>query len=137
MEMLFSDVCVFTLCHLIFFIIFIGIALFDKGYFRKGGGVIAEVKRGATSWGYFHTVYGFLSIIFLELINTTEAFKGYKTFVTIIDLSILLYLCFFSTWFRGNIVRIMSSSKEMTERQFRADKQFDINPDWVIGWKIG
>lgn len=115
-QILFSDWCIFSLCQLILLISFIRIVLFDKGYFRKGGGVIAEVKRGDTSWSYFHIAYGFLSIIFLEIINTTEAFKGHKTLVIIIDLSMLTYLCFFSSWFRGNIVMVMSSSKKMIER---------------------
>lgn len=110
-----GDCVVFSILQLIFLASFVYVYIYDKGWLRAGSGFIVEVKRGEKSWGYFHTVYGFLSIIFLEIINTTDAYKGYKTLITILDLSALLYLCFFSSWFRNKIVGVASKSKELIE----------------------
>ena len=111
-----SDCVIFSLFQFIFLTALIFIYIYDRGWCRRDRGIVVEVKRGTESWNYFHTVYGFLSIIFLEIINTTDAYKGYKTLITIIDLSALLYLCFFSSWFRNIIVGIVSKSKDMTEK---------------------
>ena len=113
---LIGDCVIFSLAQIIFLTALVFIYIYDKGWFRQERGIEVEVKRGAESWGYFQTVYGFLSIIFLEIINTTDAYKGYKTFITIIDLSALLYFCFFSSWFRNKIVGIVTKSKELTEK---------------------
>ena len=111
-----SDCFVFSFFEILFLTAFVLIYIYDKGWFRQDRGIVVEVKRGTESWGYFHTVYGFLSIIFLEIINTTDAYKGYKTFITIIDLTALMYLCFFSSWFRNKIVGAVIKSKDMTEK---------------------
>ena len=113
---LIGDCFIFSLSQIVFLTSFVFIYIYDKGWCRQDRGIVVEVKRGVESWGYFYAMYGFLSVIFLEVINTTEAYKGYKTFITIIDLSVLLYLCFFSGWFRNKIVGIFSKSKDMTEK---------------------
>jgi len=113
---LLEDCFIFPILQFLFLMSSVVVFIYDRGWLRQARGIVAEVKRGAESWGYFHTVYGFLSIIFLEMINTTEAFKNYKTIVTVIDLGVLMYLCFFSSWFRSKIVGIVSKSKEMIEK---------------------
>lgn len=110
-----NDCSTFNLLQLLFFLFFLSIYVYDKRWIRKKGGVIIEVKRGDTSWGYFASAYGFLSLILLQIINTTEAWKGYKTITTIIDLWLLMYLCFYSSWFRNKIVGMFEKSKNMTE----------------------
>jgi len=114
MRCLLNDEVIFTLANAIFFIWAIYVFLHDKGFFRKSG-MKSGTKRGETSWGYFHAAFGFLAVFVLEVINTTEAYKGYKTFITLIDLAILVYFCYFSSWFRNKIVWFVSKSKEMIE----------------------
>jgi hypothetical protein len=88
----------------------------DRGFLTPKVSVSATVKRGEKSWNYFHFAYALLVVVFVEAINTTEACKGYKTVVTILDLASLLYLCFFNGWFRNKIIRVINSSQQMEER---------------------
>lgn len=111
-----KDYCVFTVLQFLYFLSVFLVYGYDKGWCRNNKGFIAEVKRGETSWGYFASTYGFLSVILLQIINTTEAWKGYKTITTITDLWLLMYLCFYSSWFRNKIVGMFEKSKNMTEK---------------------
>lgn len=117
---IFGDWVIFTFIQFLFLVFFMFVFMIDKKFFKNKNknksSLIVEVKRGEISWGYFHFTYGLLSILILEIINTTEAFKGYKTLITITDLSMLLYLCFFSSWFRNKIVGVFSKSKELVEK---------------------
>lgn len=88
----------------------------DRGIFTRKGSVSLTVKRGEESWKNFNLAYGVLAVVFLQAINTTEAWKGYKSIITIVDLSLLLYLCFFNAWFRNKTLGVIHSSKEMEER---------------------
>lgn len=113
---LLNDCYTFTSLQIFYVLSVFLIFGYDKGWCREDKGFTAEVKRGETSWGYFASTYGFLSVLLLQIINTTEAWKGYKTITTIIDLWLLMYLCFYSSWFRNKIVGMFEKSKNMTER---------------------
>lgn len=63
-----------------------------------------EVARGPESRQRFGVAYGFASVLLLQLINSSEAFKGHKVLLSVIDLGVLFYLCFFSSWFRNKVV---------------------------------
>ena len=108
---LLSDYVIFLIFQLIIISIFL-YALITDFKNRKSG---MAVTRGETSWQYFPLFYGLISVIFLQLINTTEAFKGYKTAITIVDQTVLLYLCFYNSWFRNKIVGLITKSKQKTE----------------------
>ena len=88
----------------------------DRGFITQKGSVTASVKRGGESWNHFHLAYALLVVVFVAAISTTEALKGYKTLVTIIDLALLLYLCFFNGWCRNKIIGVISASQQMEER---------------------
>jgi hypothetical protein len=88
----------------------------DRGLFTPNGSVSLSVKRGEKSWNYFHLAYALLVVVFVEAINTMEAWKGYKTLVTIVDLALLLYLCFFNGWCRNKILGVINASQQMEER---------------------
>lgn len=82
----------------------------------RNGQCVATIKRGEQSWKDFNLVYGILALIVLQVINTSEAFKGYKTFITLLDLGLLLYLCFYNGWFRNKVLGLLVKSREMEER---------------------
>jgi len=100
-------------------VVFLGLACYalmqDLRIKFSRGGLSATVERGPESWSYFYLAYGALALILLELINTTEAFHGHKTLITIVDLGALVYLCFFNGWFRNKIVFVVSASKQKME----------------------
>jgi hypothetical protein len=110
-----TDPCVFFLLQILFLIL-AGYALRQDIRSKHGnGGVSVTVQRGPQSWSYFYYTYGALAVILLELINTTEAFRGHKTLITVADLSLLVYMCFFNGWFRNKIVSFVSASKGKLE----------------------
>ena len=68
----------------------------------------AEIIRGPESKRRFGVVYGFASVIALQVINSSEAFKGHKVLLSLLDLLFLFYLCFLNSWSRGMIIGWMS-----------------------------
>ena len=115
-KFLLSDQLTFPAFQLAFLLFAIYACAKDRGIFVRKGSCSLTVKRGEESWKNFNLAYGVLAVVFLQAINATEAWRGYKTVVTIIDLSLLLYLCFFSGWCRNKILGVILSSKEMEER---------------------
>ena len=109
-----SDLIVFISFHILFYGIFL-YALFREliSHLNSGG---ITVKRGEESYKNLHLAYSIIAIIFLELINTTDAFRGHKTIITLIDLSILLYLCLYNSWFRNKLIHFHVLSKEKIEK---------------------
>ena len=67
-----------------------------------------EVFRGRESRRRFGVVYGFASVIMLQVINTSEAFKGHKVLLSFLDVLLLFYLCFLNSWSRNKIIGLIS-----------------------------
>ncbi|HHT9109745.1 MAG TPA: hypothetical protein ACFYDZ_01130 [Candidatus Brocadiaceae bacterium] len=110
-----SDALMFSAFQIIFLALFLFALVKDRGWFARDTGCSATVKRGKESWANFHLMYGLLAVVFVEVINTTEIFKGFKTIITLADLSALFYLCFFNGWFRNKTISIISASQNMEE----------------------
>ncbi len=104
---LFNDNFIFPVFEIIFVLIFFYALMFKRS--------IARVKRGETSWNYFSIAYGILSVIMVELVSATESINGYKTIIILANLGMLLYLCYFSGWFRNKIIGFFINSKEKWE----------------------
>lgn len=76
---------------------------------------MASVKRGEKSWNHFYLAYGILSVIVTQIISLSECGKGYKVFITTVDLGALLYLAFFNGWFRNKVIGFIAASQTMEE----------------------
>jgi len=87
------------------FAIFIG-ALLALPFF-----VHALVKREIKD----STRASIVSILILQIINVSESYVNYKVLISIIDLSILLYLFYFNGWFRNKIIGILSKVQNLEE----------------------
>jgi len=83
---------------------------------RRNKGVDRQVKRGPESRRRFGVAYGFCSVLLLQVINSSAAFKGHKVLLSLGNLAALFYLCFFSGWFRNKIVGWISWWEERPER---------------------
>jgi len=108
---LLSDCVLFPIFQLFFISVFLFALITD--FSNRNSGV--AVTRSEISWQYLSLFYGLASVVLLQLINTTEAFKGYKTLITLVNLSVLFYLCFYNSWFRNKIVGLITKSKQKTE----------------------
>lgn len=75
-----------------------------RGGVRVSDSSTLSALRGPESRQSFHLAYGLVSVVVLQLINTTEALQGYKTIVSILDLGVVVYLSYFSSWMRNKIV---------------------------------
>ena len=110
---IFSDEYVFPILQ-VGIILYSGFALFKKKFRSKNKhSSTISVKRGEFSWGSLTMAYGFMALMLLEMINTTEYLIGYKSIITIIYLSALIYLCFFNGWSRNKIIGIVSTWKSV------------------------
>ena len=72
-----------------------------------------SVVPGPESRNYFWATWVFLSVIFSQIIQITEALKGYKTVILIFDLVLLFYLCFYNSWFKNYMLIIISRWQKM------------------------
>ena len=78
--------------------------------------VQAEVVRGPNSRSRFGIAYGFGTVIVIQLITVSTAFDGHKVLLSLIDLSVLSYLCYFSSWFRNRLLCCMIAWEKRPER---------------------
>jgi hypothetical protein len=111
-----SDTVAFPAFQALFLALILYAFVKDRRWFTRSKGFSATVKRGKESWTNFHLMYGLLAVVFVEVINTTESLKGFKTIITVTDLSFLFYLCFFNGWFRNKTIGIIVASQNMEER---------------------
>lgn len=112
---LFSDGYTFWTFEFLFVALLLRAVISDLGWFRIKSGIQIALTRGHESWSYFAFAYGTTAVVMLEIINTTKAAEGYKTILTIADMAILLYLCFYNSWSRNQIVGIVTKSKNKIE----------------------
>jgi len=112
----FGDSIAFPLFQGAIFLLLVYAFVKDRGWFRRSTGLDRSVKRGAESWALFPAMFGLLALVVIEVNNTTEAWKGYKTITTLADLAALFYLCYFNGWFRNKTVGIFNRSRQMEEK---------------------
>lgn len=92
--------------------------LFSKrtGGLTLSGEFSATVKRGPESWNKFNLAYGILSVLVVQVVSASSAYEEHKVFFSLLDLGLLLYLCFYNGWFRNQLMKFVISSQEMQER---------------------
>jgi hypothetical protein len=112
---LLSDSFVFPLLQGCLFLIFIYAWSRERRWFKRSVSLSGKVFRNPETWENFPLAWGILSLIFVEVNNMTESMKGYKTVITLLDIAALLYLCFFTSWFRNKSIWLISRSKQKQE----------------------
>lgn len=80
------------------------------------GGVTASVKRGQGSWDTLHLAYGISSILAVQVISASEAFKGWKVALITADLAALIYLYYYNGWFRNKVIGVVNKSRGLEEQ---------------------
>ncbi len=113
--LLLSDKIVFPAFELIFVGLFFFAFLMERGWFVKKTG-FATVARGKESWNYFYLVFGIVSVVLMQVINSSEALKGFKTIISIVNLAMLVYLAFYNGWFRNKILGLIAKSQQKEEK---------------------
>lgn len=84
-------------------------------YIRKNG-CLGALKRGDKSTKLFPIMFGILTLFITEIIGNSTIFGDYKNFVTIINLIVIFYLCFYSDWFRNITVGFLDKILNKTEK---------------------
>src|SRR5437870_13086053 len=102
----------FTDCYAV---VLVQVALFGLLMISVVNSLPARVFRGPKSRSRRVTAYGFSSVIILQLINSSETFKGNKVLISIADIAILFYLCFFNGWFGNKIIGRVSKWESKPE----------------------
>jgi len=70
---------------------------------RKGGGIHATVKRGEKCWSRLLSFWA-ISIIFIEIIISSELIDNNKIVIGLLNLGVLVYLNLLSSFFRNKII---------------------------------
>lgn len=83
---------------------------------RRHRGAIALVDRGPVSRENLGIAYGFGSVLILQIVNSSEAFKGHKVLLSLADVGALFYLCFLSGWFRNKVIGWFARWEKTPER---------------------
>jgi xanthine/uracil permease len=69
---------------------------------RKGG-FSAKIKRGKESWQIFLSFWA-LSVIFIEIIVSSDLISNYRIIIGLINAGMLVYLNLFSGYFQNKII---------------------------------
>lgn len=74
------------------------------------GNAMISVYRGEGSWEYFALAWTVLSVFVIEANGLYEstAVTGISIGVVVLDLLIITYLCFVSSWFRNKIIALVN-----------------------------
>ncbi|HEY4486450.1 MAG TPA: hypothetical protein VJB70_01820 [Candidatus Paceibacterota bacterium] len=100
-QVLFSDALVFVVLQvLILFVVVYAGVLGRKKVAKQHAPHVLRAK-------YLVLAYSVLSAAFIQAISTTELFAGFKLIITVSNLSVILYLCFFNIWFRAILAHII------------------------------
>jgi hypothetical protein len=106
-----SDISIFSIIHILIFFV----SLFAILKNNKINNPSFKMTRGAESFNGLNLMYGIASILILQIINVSEAYKNYKVLISIIDLSILLYLFYFNRWFRNKVIGVLLKAQNLKE----------------------
>lgn len=112
----FSDSVIFPALQASLLLVFVYAVAKNFALFRPKDGSSLTVRRGKESWYNFRLMYAMLVLIFVEVNNTSEALKGHKTLITLLDIAALSYLCYFNNWFRNKTLAAINASQEMEEK---------------------
>jgi hypothetical protein len=106
-----SDKVVFPVFEISFFLLFFYAFLKGKGFSKN----TLKVIRGEKSRNIYYLTFGIALIILLQVINSADALRKYKTIITIINLFMLVYLLFFNSWVRNKIISFTTNSQKKVE----------------------
>ena len=106
-----SDKVVFPVFEISFFLLFFYAFLKGKGFSKSAFKVI----RGRKSRNIYSLTFGVALIILLQVINSADALRKYKTIITISNLSMLVILLFFNSWVRDKIIRCTTKLQKKPE----------------------
>lgn len=111
-----SDKVIFPLFEVAFLLLFIYAFFYEKASFKKKGNLKVDVKRSKDTWENFPLAFGIVSIVLMQIINSADALYGYKTFISIVNLLMLIYLSFFNGWFRNKVIGLIIRSQNKIEK---------------------
>ncbi len=76
----------------------------DLVFREHEGGIVASITRGEKSMTLLYNVMtGIVMFVYTLAIQLSEALKGNKVLIFILNSIALIYLFFFSSWFRNSI----------------------------------
>ena len=75
---------------------------------RPGVSLNLSVLRGPESRRRFYLAHGFAWVIIVQVVNSSEAAKGCRTFLSLYDLALVIYLTLFNHWFRNKLLGIVA-----------------------------
>ncbi len=106
------DRYVFIAVQFFLVVLLIFSVVFNFAAKSRKNGVRASVIRGENSFLKFQFTWGVLSFAFIEWINLSSAFIGFKLFFGTIDVLILMYLCFYNGWFQNKVIILFDKSSK-------------------------
>jgi len=108
-----SDRYLFLLFQISVFIIFIFAII--KEIMAKYCNPKRTITRGDESISKLHIAYGISSVLIIQIINISTVYNNHKVFISISNILILFYLCYFNSWSRNKIMNFLSSIKNKKE----------------------
>ncbi len=99
----FSDCIWLPLLEFLIVVVFIRSVLYDISAKMREGGTGAKIKRGEKSWSILLSFWA-LSIIFIEIIISSELIAEHKILIGLVNAGILSYLNLRSVYFKNRII---------------------------------
>lgn len=109
------DEVFFIILQLSFLLLWLNAERIEKGWFIKKAGIGIKVKRGEETFKHFEVVFGFTSLVMIEIIAAAQFLNGFKVVLMFINIAILVRLSFFNSWYRNKIVGLIVRAKKKEE----------------------
>ena len=100
-----TDLLVFALTEGFLILLFVFALSADIRNRRKAktASIIAEVSRGEKSMNALYVNFGIATVVFTLIVQTCEALVGNQLLFIIVNYCLLIYMFFFSSWFRNQV----------------------------------
>lgn len=71
-----------------------------------------SVSRGEVSWGYVGAFYGGFSAVVFAIPLAVESAKPYRIILSVLNLTVAVYLCFFNGSFRNKVIGLIGRTRD-------------------------
>ncbi len=103
----------FLLIGILFYAIFRSL---QESFRNKYRGLRLSIKRGKVSIGYFnHFATFFITAILAVIFNITEVAQGYKVFIFLVNVAVILYLSYWNNWSKNKLIGLYGKIKDKKE----------------------
>ena len=116
-ETYFQDFYVFWFLQICLLLVLVYSVTIPSLKSNKNSGLTITLTRGPESQLYlYYSASFFVGAVIVTIFSITDVGKGYKIFIFLLDIFVVLYLSLWNSWFRNKIIGWVNEFKTRIEK---------------------